>query len=55
MELLLVALIVALIALAPFGWLWFRSISKPCPDCAERVDKRAKVCRHCGHRFSEAP
>jgi hypothetical protein len=21
-----------------------------CPDCRSRVDRRAKVCRHCGYR-----
>jgi len=45
------ALILLGILLAPVGWLWFRAVSKPCPDCAERVDKDARVCKHCGHRF----
>ncbi len=53
MEILLL-LAFLIIVLAPFGWLWWRSISRVCPDCAERVDKRANVCRYCGHRFSKA-
>lgn len=24
-----------------------------CPHCAERIKSEAKVCKHCGHRFSE--
>ena len=24
---------------------------KPCPECAEQVQKAARVCRFCGHRF----
>jgi hypothetical protein len=24
---------------------------KHCPDCAERVQAAAKVCKHCGYRF----
>lgn len=26
---------------------------RTCPDCAEPVRARAKVCMHCGHRFSD--
>ena len=26
---------------------------KRCPDCAERVQAAAKVCKHCGHRFEQ--
>lgn len=26
--------------------------TKPCPQCAERVLRDAKVCRHCGHQFA---
>jgi tetratricopeptide (TPR) repeat protein len=26
---------------------------KTCPKCAEKVWPKAKVCRHCGHRFNE--
>lgn len=25
---------------------------KKCPQCAETVKKEAKICRHCGHRFT---
>ena len=27
---------------------------KPCPDCAESIAVRAKVCRFCGYRYPEA-
>jgi TM2 domain-containing membrane protein YozV len=26
--------------------------TKPCPQCAERVLRDAKVCRHCGYQFA---
>ena len=42
---LLAILFVAFMIAVPLGVIWFRSISKRCPDCAERVDKRASVCR----------
>ncbi len=51
MELLAVILFIAFMIAVPLGFVWFRSISKTCPDCAERVDKQARVCKHCGHRF----
>jgi len=57
------------IALAGFtfgGWLIFsdlrdkksismheRTDSKKCPKCAEPIKIEAKVCKHCGHEFSE--
>ncbi len=28
---------------------------KTCPKCAEKVWPKAKVCRHCGHRFDDPP
>lgn len=28
---------------------------KTCPDCAEQVQQAARVCKHCGYRFDEAP
>jgi hypothetical protein len=28
--------------------------TKPCPDCAEDVLAKARVCRYCGYRFSAA-
>lgn len=55
MELLAAILFIAFMIAVPLGVIWFRSISRTCPECAERVDKRAKVCRYCGHRFGEAP
>lgn len=51
MDLLAVILFIAFMVAVPLGVIWFRSISKPCPDCAERVDKQARVCKHCGYRF----
>jgi hypothetical protein len=27
--------------------------SKICPDCRSKLDRRATVCAHCGHRFTE--
>jgi hypothetical protein len=29
--------------------------TKACPECAERVQGAARVCRFCGHRFDGAP
>ncbi|WP_080576386.1 zinc ribbon domain-containing protein [Mycobacterium avium] len=26
---------------------------KTCPDCAEDVKYEARVCKHCGYRFSD--
>ncbi len=28
---------------------------KQCPDCAETIQAAAKVCKHCGMRFDDAP
>jgi hypothetical protein len=28
---------------------------KTCPECAERVQANARVCRHCGYRFADPP
>ena len=27
--------------------------SRECPECAETVKKKAKVCRHCGYKFED--
>ena len=29
--------------------------TRECPDCAETVLAAARVCKHCGYRFEEAP
>jgi hypothetical protein len=28
---------------------------KPCPRCAESVQRAAQVCKHCGHEFDDSP
>ncbi len=33
----------------------YRDAHKECPDCAETVLARAKVCRYCGFRWEERP
>jgi hypothetical protein len=38
-------------------YLWSRSRPGPqkrCPECAEKVQVAALICRHCGHRFETA-
>ncbi len=32
-----------------------KSSTKTCPDCAETVLAAARVCKHCGYRFQQAP
>ena len=29
----------------------YKDARRECPDCAETVKKKARVCRHCGYRF----
>lgn len=31
----------------------FKNRQKTCPDCAEQVKLRARVCKHCGHEWTE--
>jgi DNA-directed RNA polymerase subunit RPC12/RpoP len=52
-----VLLILIGIAVAILGGL-FRTVSalagggaKTCPECRSRIDRRATICAHCGHRF----
>jgi Uncharacterised protein family UPF0547 len=44
----------ATLPFSPLIWLvWsVRRRKKTCPSCAERVKRRAVVCRFCGYRFS---
>ena len=30
-----------------------RQPKRVCPDCAEKVQQRARMCRFCGHRFAD--
>jgi hypothetical protein len=32
-----------------------RSATTVCPDCAETIRAEARVCKHCGYRFSASP
>jgi rRNA maturation endonuclease Nob1 len=32
----------------------FAKYSKVCPDCAERVRIQARVCKHCGHEWTDS-
>jgi hypothetical protein len=49
----IIAILLLALILTPFGWLWWRSISRECPECLQRIDKKAKVCRYCGYRYEE--
>lgn len=43
------------VLLGPIGWIiayMAKAGTRTCPDCAERVIDKAKVCKHCGHRFA---
>jgi ribosomal protein L37AE/L43A len=39
-----------------FAWLWLRTRrrEKDCPECGERVARKARACRFCGHAFVPA-
>ena len=43
------------VLLGPFALLmvFVTSNIKPCPQCAEKVNKDAKVCKHCGFKFGQ--
>lgn len=51
----LILLIFLFVVCAPFGWLWYRSLSMDCPYCFGRIDKKATVCKHCGSDVFRQP
>ena len=48
---LLLIVVGVLVALWILWELWLRT-RKKCPDCAKGIEKAARVCPHCGYRFS---
>jgi hypothetical protein len=43
------------VVIAPFSGPAAPPTTRPCPMCAEAVQRAAKVCRHCGHQFAVTP
>ena len=55
---LLISPLFAFIALVVFGRPALPGIiaglgEKTCPKCAEKIKKKATICRYCGHKFEE--
>jgi hypothetical protein len=55
---LLISPLLAFIALVVFGRPALPGIiagfgEKTCPKCAEKIKKKATICRYCGHKFAE--